>query len=126
MMRKLSDREKSLLLYLGEIGRVPEVEFLVRRHQPIFVEPLNDGGMGSFRISLPQQYEDVQRGKVGATARSDDADGVLLVATLYLNERSYPYEVDLWKADFSPTIELPERWEVEDFPRLPGSGTGRK
>jgi hypothetical protein len=125
ILREISDRERGLLLLLGEVATIPEVQLLVRHHQKLLVEPLDDGGMGSFRICLPHEYEDVQRGIVGATLKSNDSDGVPLVATLYVNDRSFPCEVDIWKVDFSPVIEIPEVWELEDFPRFPGTGTGK-
>lgn len=79
--------------------------------------------MGSFEIKLPIKYKGENKGWVVSSATSHDIDETLLVATLFLNNSGYPYEVDVWKVDFSPTVELPENWEKEDFPRLPGSGT---
>ncbi len=121
-MRPISDQERNLLLRLGEVGAVQKM-LLLMGMQALFVESLDDGGMGSFRIKLPPEYEDEME-VVGATAKSEGKDGVLLIATLFLNGHGFPCSVDIWKVDFSPIIELPDDWEVEDFPRFPGSGTG--
>ncbi|GMG92286.1 hypothetical protein SGO26_27170 [Cupriavidus metallidurans] len=125
MSRPIEEREKILLLRLGELGNIPSVAPLLATGA-LSVQDMDDGGMGSFLIVLPQEYEGAKHGYNKVTAKSNDADGVLLVATLYVNERGFPCEVDIWKVDFSPIIEIPSKWELEDFPRFPGTGRGAR
>jgi hypothetical protein len=67
------------------------------------VEPLDDGGMGSFRLA----------GKYGKSSHPasevqfQDLDGVLVIATLYVDPENRPREVCIWKVNFAPLIQIP-------------------
>ncbi|WP_218132705.1 hypothetical protein [Cupriavidus sp. YR651] len=111
-----------MLRQLGEIGLLRgTIDTLLAKQ--VAVKNLEDGRMGSFRI-ISSSGEFSQCWRMVASAKSNDLDGTLLVATLFVDEDGIPCEVDIWKVDFSALIELPEKWEPEDFPRFPGSGTG--
>ena len=36
-----------------------------------------------------------------------DKDGITVVASLYVDDNNDLYELDIWKTDFSPLIEIP-------------------
>ncbi|WP_421750901.1 DUF6984 family protein [Croceimicrobium sp.] len=38
-----------------------------------------------------------------------DADGVEVIATLYLDKDGSLFELDLWKTNFEPLLILPEK-----------------
>ncbi|WP_432262011.1 DUF6984 family protein [Cupriavidus sp. TMH.W2] len=124
-LRQMNEREALLLRRLVDIGSLGNVADTLLS-SPLLVRTLSDGGMGSFQIITSHRDETTKCGRIVASAKSTDADGTLLVATLIVSEDGTPCEIDIWKVDFSSLIEIPEKWEPEDFPRLPGSGTGNK
>lgn len=71
----------------------------------IMVRPLSDGGMGSLRLQMPGQSKGMQRfGDCVAEYSFEDTDGVEVIASLYLDEDGTPFELDVWKTDFSPLL----------------------
>jgi len=107
---------------MGELGNIPSVQLLLDKD--LHVEDLSDGGMGSFKIILPIEYQGKSTGNSAIDVVSKDVDGVMLIASFFVNERGFPCEIDIWKVDFSSLVSLPMTWEIADFPRFPGSGTG--
>ena len=74
------------------------------------VEPMDDGGMGSFRVKLRSDKEERHRaGRCAAELQFDDADGVPVLASLYLDLAGLPYEIDVWKANFQLVICIPDK-----------------
>ena len=75
----------------------------------VLVAAMPDGGMGSLRLRLPNSPEEHQRfGGQVADFSFADADGVLVLVALNVDERGVPFELDVWKADFSPLQRVPE------------------
>lgn len=101
-MRALREQERSLLRHLMQVGGIeaPREGWLDR----VFVEDLDDGGMGSFVIIQP-----ANKGfsRLLSEAEFNDVDGIKVLASLYVDVDDAPYEVDIWKVDFSPLISLP-------------------
>ncbi|SDP83267.1 hypothetical protein SAMN04488595_1392 [Ralstonia sp. 25mfcol4.1] len=122
MIQILAEERKKLLRRMGELGNFPSIKLVLDEN--LIVEDLNDGGMGSFKIILPLEYQGKNTGQSAIDVVSEDVDGVMLIASLFLNERGFPCEVDIWKVDFSTLVRLPTTWELANFPRFPGSGTG--
>ncbi|WP_448100412.1 DUF6984 family protein [Luteibacter jiangsuensis] len=102
-MRLLQQDERSLLKYLMKIGGLglPSEEWLGQ----VIVDDLTDGGMGSFTIVAPEN-----RGfsHLLSEVEFSDADGVRVLASLYVDPDETPCEVDIWKVDFSTLISLPD------------------
>ena len=75
------------------------------------VEEMDDGGMGSLTIAAPKS-EETRRGVIvcRAAVQFTDADGVEVVASLNANEDGVPFELDMWKTDFSRLIRIPHEF----------------
>ena len=63
------------------------------------VEEMIDGEMGSLRFVGPS---DRRFGKCIGSASFKDADGVPVSAVLNADQNGELFELDIWKADFSP------------------------
>ena len=76
--------------------------------------PMDDGGMGSFAFApcadIPYAEGSRRLGRVASEVWFDDADGVPVLASLFLDEEGAPFELDVWKVDFSPL----QRWPGSD------------
>jgi hypothetical protein len=105
MIRLLFDHEVPLVQRLAALGRVP----FHREQLP--VAPMNDGGMGSLLL-----FPDRSGRRFGARIAEVnfyDSDGVLVSATLNVDQKGEPFEVDVWKVDFSVLNRWPSRDELE-------------
>jgi len=99
------DEERLLRELLRRAGR-SEYEDLLRA---VRVEPMKDGGMGSMRLIWRNGCEESNDlGTELAVIEFKDDDGALVVATLYANRKGEPFEVDIWKTDFTPVKTIPE------------------
>lgn len=87
------------LMEVGGLGRPGE-----RWLADVKVDDLDDGGMGSFVIIEPvnQGYD-----HVASEVEFDDSDGIKVSASLYVDVKDRPCEVDIWKVDFAPLVTLP-------------------
>lgn len=75
----------------------------------VLVAPMRDGKMGSLQLRLPNSLEEPQRfGGQVAEFSFVDADGVPVLVSLNVDERGMPFELDVWKTDFSPLEGTPE------------------
>jgi hypothetical protein len=93
MKRKLSEAERGLVSFL--LGRdIPD---------SLEAEPMLEG-MGSLRFGSP---DDRKFGSCVAEAEFTDADGVPVSAALNLDQFGEMFELDLFKADFSPVQRIP-------------------
>jgi hypothetical protein len=72
------------------------------------VEDMDDGGMGSLLLVAPES-SGARPGFVAcrAAVQFTDADGVEVIASLNVNEAGMPFELDMWKTDFSQLIRIP-------------------
>jgi hypothetical protein len=75
----------------------------------LMVATMADGGMGSLKL-LPKGVSASGRtfGAAVAEYQFADADGVLVLATLYVDREQQPFEVDVWKTDFNPLLRVPD------------------
>ncbi len=106
-MRKIAEREKSVILYLfNKAGLVCDLDLLT-------VEPMSDGGMGSLRITSNSIAEQRLRESV-AECWFKDIDGVPVIASLNLDQNGQPFEVDVWKVDYSELQRWPQLNEISD------------
>lgn len=104
-MRTLLDHEVPLMRRLLAIGGRRELA------DQLLVEPLADGGMGSFRIG--ELSAGRKLGCAVAELRFMDADGVSVTAVLNVDSQDQLFEVDIWKVDFSPLQHWPSECEIE-------------
>lgn len=71
----------------------------------VLVCPMDDGGMGSLRLRVRGQHDGAQRfGECVAECKFEDSDGVPVIASLYLDQNGLPFELDVWKTDYSPLL----------------------
>ena len=70
---------------------------------------MDDGGMGSLRFVPSGKVSSCIR-KFGSEISSchfTDEDGKLVSVALYADQSGYPFELDVWKVDFSPLVRIP-------------------
>lgn len=79
------------------------------------VEDMNDGGMGSLKLAVPTSARP-RSGRVAcrAAVQFTDADGVEVVASLNADEDGMPFELDMWKTDFTALISIPLQFRPLD------------
>ncbi len=115
--RNITDREERLLRVLAAV--VPELGLDAEWPHGLLVEPMDDGGMGSLRLSS-REFLLV---RIAAELQFTDVDGVPVLASLFVDDDGTPLELDMWKVDFNPLIEIPvdlpaaKRHKYEDGPR---------
>lgn len=73
----------------------------------IRVQPMDDGAMGSFRISVDPGDRHRTVHTVASEVEFTDEDKVRVSVALSVDETGMPIEVDIWKTDFSPLIAIP-------------------
>lgn len=101
-------------------GEMALIDFLMKKaaigvpadwKEQLRVIPMDDGGMGSL-VLLPDGI--VKREREFCRQASEflfkDADNVDVLATLNVDTEGEPFELDIWKMDYSPLIKLPDRW----------------
>lgn len=70
----------------------------------LLVENLDDGGMGSLCL-WPRGVDPAARRRFGAAVAESQHvsdDGVTVLVTLYVDREARPFELDVWRTDFSP------------------------
>ncbi|MDK3024621.1 hypothetical protein QO239_18665 [Cupriavidus taiwanensis] len=117
--REISSAEASLVTFLCEISQNVDCPTEWSSFQ---VRNLDDGAMGSFQISVSSNPEIRGVRRVASTGQAFDLDGVLVIATLFVDEANIPCEVDIWKVNFEPLRRMPTTWSAADIPKLPGGG----
>jgi hypothetical protein len=98
--------ERRLLLELARIANIDDPEGWLGS---LRVREMADGGMGSLELSVASR-SGVRSGGVvvpKASVQFADEDGVQVVATLNASKDGVPFELDIWKTDFSPLTRIP-------------------
>ncbi len=71
------------------------------------VQTLDDAGMGSLRLAVGNRADESQVfGRRAAEYEFTDTDGVKVIASLNLDQHGVPFELDVWKVDFTATNRL--------------------
>jgi len=105
MKRRLTSAEIKLISYL--VRDTPEGARIIASLEDLFVEEMDDGGMGSVHVII--EGEDHRRsGGVLADMDSHDVDGMYLLISVIVDTDDNFYELDIFKGDFSPLIQLPD------------------
>jgi hypothetical protein len=71
------------------------------------VEEMQDGNMGSLKFVTSESGRRRFGEKIAETEFVDE-DGVLVSATINLDDRGNLFELDIWKVDFSPLKRYPK------------------
>jgi hypothetical protein len=101
--RLLTLPELALLVHM--LRGKPNVEHLLAALPTSQVEQMDDGGMGSL---LFVSYKPNRKfSDVVADFQFNDADGIPVLASLNIDEDGALFELDMFKADFSPLQRLP-------------------
>jgi hypothetical protein len=103
--RRPTADERRLLRELARIAHINDPEGWLGALE---VREMNDGGMGSLELAAAARNS-VRSGVVisRASVQFVDEDGVQVVATLNASEDGEPFELDIWKTDFSPLRRIP-------------------
>lgn len=102
--------ELRLLVALSKLANIDEPDAWARG---LKVRDMNDGGMGSLEL---QATEPRRPGPIVclAAVQFTDSDGVEVIASLNATDNGVPFEVDVWKTDYSALRCIPQ-----DFRPLP-------
>jgi hypothetical protein len=101
--RPITSLEKDLIQHLIEL--IPDNP---KQYQiPSFVQPLDDGSMGSLQLN------DDSYGRDLIQVQYQDSDGQKVFITLVEGQTGVLFELDMWKVDFSPLLVYPTIDKVE-------------
>ena len=70
------------------------------------VRSMDDGEMGSLELHIPESSEERKFGGRVAELCIEDSDGVDVIVSLNVDQDMMPFELDVWKVDFSPVVSL--------------------
>jgi hypothetical protein len=104
-LRPLKGSEKALLARLS--AQLGDAAPWVDRLDSLRVQDMPDDGMGSlYFASDTKVLEGRKFGRRVAELQFDDADGVVILASLNVDTVGELYELDIWRTDFKPVIRL--------------------
>jgi len=102
-MREITSSEKK---FISTLLKHSSKNFEV----PKLVRELDDGGMGSFSFDL---NETKKREKSLVEGNFEDKDGCIVDFELTLDSQGDLFELDFFKVDFSPLINLPSEDQIK-------------
>lgn len=103
IMRKLKEQEKALVEKLLSLAEGYSFDLTNQE-----VVDMENGGIGSLYFVCQDATKEQRKvGKQIAGFQFNDSDGVLVSATLNVDEESRLYELDMWKVDFTPIVTYP-------------------
>ncbi|MCO5937304.1 hypothetical protein NAF17_17285 [Mucilaginibacter sp. RB4R14] len=97
--------EQALITYL--LLKDPKWDYLVKKLPHLFVEEMNDGGMGSLRFIYSSTEAVRMKDEIARIDSLRDLDGIPLSITVNLGTDDNLYELDIFKGDFSPLQQFP-------------------
>ncbi len=107
--RRLRSDEKSIIAEM--IRDLPPESAILRSLEDAAVEAMNDGGMGSLRfVRLSSDKPRFKRQIREATFA--DSNGVSVSMTINLDQDDCLFELDIFKADFSPLKRFPALGDI--------------
>src|SRR5689334_14739368 len=111
MLRRLTEKEERLIDFLVKHS---SLTLASNWKDTILVEPMNDGGMGSLSLYPSGVKDDTKRifGSEASNVEFKDKDGIYVLAGLFLDQNGKLFELDIFKGDYSPLIEIPEVSEM--------------
>jgi hypothetical protein len=111
--RKLRKEEANLIAAI--VRDSPWAEQVTQSLPRQLVEDMPDGGMGSLRFKMTDD-PDRRFGKEIGEVLFTDEDGVMVSATVNLDNNDKLFELDIWKVDSSPLRRYPGPDEVRRPP----------
>lgn len=104
-IRKINNDEKKILRHLVELS---SLELPIEWDENLLIQKMDDGEMGSFLIYESSSDVEVRRkfGKQVSEYTFIDDDGVPVLVSLNLDDQNKLFEVDIWKVDYRPVINL--------------------
>jgi hypothetical protein len=106
LTREPTSAERQLIALLAERAK-PPLSVPPRWLDDVLVMEMADGRMGSLRLILSSSAEHQQFGATVAEYSFEDEDGMSVLVSLNVDSHGLPFELDVWKKDFSPLIRLP-------------------
>ena len=103
-MRHLFEHELPVVAFLFDLAGIG-VDL-----DSLEVRPMSDGGMGSIAIAPFDSSRKL--GSSPAECHFYDLDGVPVSAELNLDQNGEPFEIDIWRVDFAPTVGWPLHAEI--------------
>lgn len=89
------------------LGKAGDTGTLLDRLGSLDVREMSDGGMGSlYFVSATKSPEQRRFGQRIAEVQFNDVDGVAIIASLNVDQDGDLYELDVWKTDYTPVIQL--------------------
>ncbi len=103
-IRNINEIEMKVLDYLLRLANYPSA----KKTDLLKVLPMEDGGMGSFLIFENQNvFNEIRTfGSQISEYHYKDDDNVPVIVSLNVDSKGRLFEVDIWKADFSPVVNL--------------------
>lgn len=76
---------------------------------------MSDEGMGSLRLSTADRPDSSDRrfGRRVAEYRFKDSDDVDVLCSLNVDQNGTLFELDVWKANYTPLIKAPDNFGAE-------------
>jgi len=100
--------ESRLLRELAALAKCDNPDAWV---ETLRVREMDDSGMGSLEIECPSSpHADRKVTICRAAIQFTDADGVAVIASLNAREDGVPFELDMWKTDFTKLIRIPTQF----------------
>lgn len=104
-IRKINAIEIKIIQYFVKTGslQLPSLWY-----ETAMIQPLNDGGMGSFLIFKDTSAIQYKRkfGKQIGEYQFVDEDGIVVIVSLNVDQADNLFEVDIWKTNYNPVIRV--------------------
>ena len=106
--RDFSIAEKFVISFLLHAAKKDD-DYIPKFFSVTRCSALDDGGMGSIRFFSNSNMDDDGRVLGGeiSSCHFTDVDGVMVSVALYIDSFGSPFELDVWKVDFSPLRRMP-------------------
>ncbi len=106
--RKLNTKEAILLDFLIKSA---SINIPLNWQETLRVKEMDDNEMGSLAL-FPSNIDNNRAfGKKASECSFKDKDGIVVIASLYLDDNGKLFELDIWKTDFSPVIQIPDKFD---------------
>ena len=105
-IRNLTPKEECLL---GLLVKKSSMSFPNNWKENLLVQTMKDAGMVSLVLFPESIVEEKRRfGKCISEFQFIDQDGVVVIASLNIDDKGKLFELDMWKTDYSPLINIPD------------------
>ena len=103
-MRPIAEHERPLVEFMLSLANIScDIDSMQ-------VSSMKDGDMGSL-LFFPEDSR-TRTATPSANATFSDADGMLVSVQLNVDQDGKPFELDLFKIDFSPLLKWPSKDEI--------------